>query len=170
MQRFCPIREKMNAEKKQPRASLLIALAVTVMIVLLPLVAAVIILYLASATLLRVLVKILWLSKGNDVLLVYSDSPIWRDHVETHILPLIAERTVVLNWSERKHWKPSLARWAFFQYGGHREFNPLGVVFRPWKRAKVFRFWQPFRDFKHGNRAALDKMKKEFFETLGVQI
>jgi len=37
---------------------------------------------------------------GRDILLVYSDSPIWHDYIEERILPHLGERAVVLNWSQ----------------------------------------------------------------------
>ena len=53
-------------------------------------------------------------------------------------------------------------------FGGWREFNPLAVVFRPFRRTRTFRFWQPFRDFKHGHPEALHRMESEFFGLIGV--
>ena len=103
-----------------------------------------------------------WCRGGRDILLVYSDSPVWRVYVEQRILPQVTGRAVVLNWSQRAKWRLSLARMAFAHFGGSREFNPLAVVFRPFGRTRTFRFWRPFRDFKHGNPAALDQVEREF--------
>ena len=61
----------------------------------------------------------------------------------------------------------SLARAAFYHFGGNRQFNPLAIVFRPFRRPRTFRFWQPFQDFKHGRPAALLKMESEFFALVG---
>jgi hypothetical protein len=102
------------------------------------------------------------------VLFVYSDSPIWRDYIDERILPLHAERALVLNWSERRRWRPSLSRMTFHHFGGSREFNPLAVVFRPFRRTRTFRFWQPFRDFKHGHPEALHAMERDLFGLIGV--
>jgi hypothetical protein len=62
-----------------------------------------------------------------------------------------------------------LARVAFHHFGGWREFNPLAVVFRPLRRTRTFRFWQPFRDFTHGYPEALHRIESEFFALIGVQ-
>jgi len=110
-----------------------------------------------------------WCLRGRDILFVYSDSPIWRDYVEQNILPYLGDRAVVLNWSQRKQWRLSVARLAFHHFGGYRQFNPLAVVFRPFRRTRTFRFWEPFRDFKHGRPAALHTMELEFFSLIGVQ-
>ena len=127
-------------------------------------------LYLIGMAFLYLIIWALWNTRGKDILFVYSDSPIWQEYVETQILPRIASRAVILNWSQRKKWRLSFARFVFINFGGYRAFNPLGVVFHPWCKGKVFRFWQPFRDYKHGNTAALEKMQKEFFETVGIQL
>jgi len=109
-----------------------------------------------------------WLPRGRDVLFAYSDSPVWQASLERDILPLIEDRAVVLNWSQRARWRTTLATVAFHHFGGHRSFNPLAVVFRPFRRARVFRFWQPFRDWKHGRREPLERMEREFLAALGI--
>ena len=110
-----------------------------------------------------------WCLRGRDILFVYSDSPVWHDYIEAWILPDLGERAVVLNWSQRKRWRLSVARLAFNHFGGYRQFNPMAVVFRPFRRSKVFRFWQPLRDFKHGHPEALHRMENEFFTSSGIQ-
>jgi hypothetical protein len=127
------------------------------------------ILFLVSTICLHITIWAWWCLRGRDILFVYSDSPIWRDYIEKQILPHIAERTIVLNWSQRKRWRVSVARLAFHHFGGYRQFNPLAVVFRPFRRTRTFRFWQPFRDFKHGRPEALRQMENEFFGLIGVQ-
>jgi len=126
-------------------------------------------LYVVSTICLHVIIWSLWCVRGRDILFVYSDSPIWHSYVEQHILSRLGERAVILNWSQRKRWRFSLARMAFYHFGGYRQFNPLGVVFRPFRRTRTFRFWQPFRDFKYGKPEALQKMENEFWELIGVQ-
>jgi hypothetical protein len=110
-----------------------------------------------------------WCLRGRDILFVYSDSPIWHEHIEARILPLLGERAIVLNWSQRKRWRVSIARLAFHHFGGYRDFNPLAVVFRPFRRSRVFRFWQPFKDFKHGHSEPLEKMEGDFLQLIGVR-
>ena len=110
-----------------------------------------------------------WCLRGRDILFVYSDSPIWRSYIEEKLLPFLGRRAVVLNWSQRKQWRFSLARLVFGHFWNHREFNPMAIVFRPFRLTRTFRFWQPFQDFKHGNPEALTKMENEFFKLIGVQ-
>ena len=156
---------------------------IATLIVLSPLIAAVVVvglpaiicvllvvfaLYLITSVCLHLLVWLLWCLRGRDILFVYSDSPVWQQYVEQRLLPPIRDRAFVLNWSQRKRWRFSLARLVFQHFGGYREFNPLAVVFRPFRRTRTFRFWQPFRDFKHGKTATLYRMEKEFFSFIGV--
>jgi hypothetical protein len=128
----------------------------------------VLVLFLVTHICIHLLIWSCWCARGRDILFVYSDSPIWHDYIEEHILPFLGARAVVLNWSHRKKWRFSLARMAFHHFGGYREFNPLGVVFRPLRRTRKFRFWQAFRDYKHGHPEQVQKMEREFFDFLGV--
>lgn len=96
-----------------------------------------------------------WQAQGKDLLLVYSNSPHWQQYVETNWLPRWGGRAVVLNWSERSRWADSSAVELFRRYAGNREFNPLAIVVPKAGRPTVVRFWQAFRDNKHGKPLAL---------------
>lgn len=136
-----------------------------VLVVLSPLVLIFLVAYGLHAAVLHGLLWLLW---GRRVLFVYSDSPVWQSYIEEHLLPALPDGSVVLNWSERRHWKRwSLASTAFRFFGGWREFNPLAVVIRPFHWSRTFRFWRAFRDFKHGKRESLEKIQAEFFAHLG---
>lgn len=139
--------------------------ALLLIILLLPLILVAIITYGVYRALILVAVWVFWCTRGKFVLFVYSDSPIWQEYVTDHFLMRIRDRAVVLNWSERRKWTKwfSLSVMAFRAIGGNREFNPLAVVFRPLRFSKVFRFWKPFKDFKHGQKESLEKMEREFF-------
>ena len=83
------------------------------------------------------------------------------------VLPRLAGRAVIMNWSERRTW----SRWSFpahilRAFGGYREFSPLVVLFRPLKRAKVFRFWGPFKDWKRGYKEPVERLTQELFAAL----
>jgi len=125
-------------------------------------------LYISAGVVLYLAVWCWWLPRGRDTLIVYSDSPVWQSRMQEHVLAPVGTRAVVLNWSERRQWKISLASAVFRYFGGTREFNPLAVVFRPFRRARVFRFWRPFRDWKHGRPQALEQLEAELFACLGL--
>jgi hypothetical protein len=128
---------------------------------------------------------------GKRGILVYSNSPNWGQYIEQNWLPRIGSRFVLLNWSERARWaveRPFEAR-VFRTFGGDRNFNPLAIIFlervpgatvRAWlssirKRdllgvlapdrhnTAVIRFFQAFRDFKHGKDQLLRTKEAELF-------
>ena len=133
------------------------------LIVLIP---AILVAYLLLTVLLHALAWLVWNPRGIELLYVYSNSPHWQEYIEQNILPRLPSRAIVLNWSERKEWKFDLATFAFRHFGGYRDFNPMALIFRPFRCVKTFRFFKPFRDFKHGKPDALHKMESEFFAVL----
>jgi hypothetical protein len=136
------------------------------LLVLLPLVVVTGVLWLVAALLLQVVVWLTWCPKGRYALVVYSNSPIWREYFESHVLPAVRGRAAVLNWSERKRWRYSLAVTLFRFFGGTRDFNPLAIVFQPLTWPRRFRFYRAFHRFKHGQPEEVENMRREFFELL----
>jgi hypothetical protein len=129
---------------------------------ILPLLLIALMLYWLHRLLLYVLIWCIWLPRGKDALVVYSDSPIWRDYMMQQVVPLLEERAVVLNWSERSQWpRWSFATHVFRSFGGNRDFNPMVVLFRPLRRAKFFRFWSAFKEWKHGKTFEVDWLQRE---------
>ncbi len=120
--------------------------------------------HLLAGLIIHIAVWCCWCARGRYVLLVYSDSPIWHDYVEAHMIPRLGERAVVLNWSQRSRWRRTLAVLAFRYFGGHRTFNPLALVFRPFRLARHFRFYEPFSEFKNGKIEAVAKMERELYD------
>jgi hypothetical protein len=156
-------RQKQPLSRRVWGAGLLVVLLPLV----LPLALIAVTLYLAHRIALYMLVWVLWLPRGKDILVVYSDSPIWQEYMTTQILPLVQERAIVLNWSERKTWRRLSFRAHVFRcFGKGREFNPLLVRFSPFRRARIFRFWLPFKDWKRGYREPVERMRQELFSIL----
>ena len=133
-------------------------------VVLSPLIVVAIAFHLLAGLLLHVAAWCCWCLRGRYVLFVYSDSPIWHGYIEEHMVPRLGERAVVLNWSHRSRWRRTLAVLAFRYFGGYRAFNPMAVVFRPFRFARCFRFYEPFREFKHGKSDAVATMERELYE------
>lgn len=125
--------------------------------------------YALTVCFLHLALWITWVPRGKRVLFVYSNSPVWQPYVEENILPRLPKGSVVLNWSERRNWN----RWAlssltFRTFGGRKNFNPLAVVVRPLRGVRVFRFWQAFREYKHGRDASLKRLEHDLFSLLRV--
>jgi hypothetical protein len=102
--------------------------------------------------------------KGKLILFVYSDSPNWRDYIETKILPRIETCSVVLNWSRRREWESSMKFEAslFNHWAGAGEFSPTAIFFPLMGKVKIFRLWQLSQNPKHGR----DKLSKEAEQSL----
>ena len=118
---------------------------------------------------LTAIVWLIWCTRGVDTLVVYSNSPNWHDYMVETVLPRLQGRSVVINWSERRYWKwHSLPVAVFRFFGGDREFNPMVVVLRPFRIPRTFRFWQPFRDCKHGNVSSLHEVENRLYAYLDI--
>ena len=113
-----------------------------------------------------------WGSTGKRLLLVYSNSPHWQAYIEEHWLPQIGRVAVVLNWSERAQWPEQhpLEAKIVRMWGGDREFNPLAIVIPERGPVQVIRFWQAFRDYKHGRDRALRAAEFELGAAVGVAL
>ena len=144
------------------------ALIIVVLPLVLPLALLGLILYALNRIVVYLLVWVCWLPSGKDVLFVSSESAVWKEYMETQILPLLRDRATVLNWSERNKWpKSSFAVRVFRTFGRHRDHSPLVVIFRPFHRARVFRFLPAFKDFKQGHTENVEQLRRELILVLG---
>ncbi|HEY6466577.1 MAG TPA: hypothetical protein VIY69_11335 [Candidatus Acidoferrales bacterium] len=149
---------------REPESIARKVLKVALLVLLLPVV---LVLRLLSNAVVYALVWVLWLPKGKNVLYVSSDSPIWKEYMETEVFPLVANRAIVLNWSARSEWPHwSLAVRVFRTFGQRRDFNPMVIVFRPFQRAKVFRFFAAFGEWKDGNTAPIERLHRDLTHAL----
>ena len=113
-----------------------------------------------------------WGAQGKRLLLVYSNSPNWQAYVEENWLPQLDPIAVVLNWSERSTWAtrhPFEAN-IFRMWAGDQEFNPLAVIIPADGAVRVIRFWQAFRDYKHGKDRTLRAAEAELEAALGIRL
>ena len=137
-------------------------------------------------------VRLRWYPEKKYLLFVYSNSPNWKEYIETTLLPKIAPLSVVLNWSEKAQWeltrKPlavrifehwavmSVDRWRgklrwgpkreFGGVAGGDEYNPIAIVFIPWWKPTVIRFWEAFKDYKHGRDRRLRQAESQLLTLL----
>ena len=157
----------MPQKSRQPRQLPLVVrspLLIAIILLLIPLLLVLLAFHLFCAIVLQLVIWLVWCARGINVLLVYSESPNWHDYIETEIAPKLPVSTIRLNWSERKQWKRfTLPVMAFRMFGGSREFNPMVIVFRPFRWAKTFRLWKAFKELKHSKPAQLAELESELF-------
>jgi hypothetical protein len=157
---------------RQPESTMRRVLRFTLIVLLLPVILPLatlgLVLHVLNKAVVYLLVWLWWWPRGKDVLYVSSDSPIWKEYMEVEIFPLVAERAVVLSWSARNKWpKWSFAVRVFHTFGGRRDFNPMVVLFRPFRRTRVFRFLPAFQERKHGNNASIEQLRGDLVQALG---
>lgn len=107
-----------------------------------------------------------WGPEGKSVLFVYSESPNWQGYIEREILPKLSPHAILLNYSRRAEWKSNkpLEAKIWEQWSGDREFNPIAIVLPDRGKVKTIRFYQAFRDFKHGKDRLLRQKEDELFD------
>lgn len=105
--------------------------------------------------------------EGKDLLLVYSNSPYWQEHVETRWLPRWGARAVVVNWSERSRWNGDEPEIVLFRsVAGSGEHNPIAIVVPPSGPVRVIRFWRAFKERKRGSSSALERAERQLESAL----
>lgn len=109
-----------------------------------------------------------WHLRGRRVLLVFSDSPHWRDFMGGEVAARLGTCAVVLNRSQQSRRRFTLACFAYQHFGGWRDHCPLAVVFRPFRRSRIYRFHKPFIEWKHGKPEALRETVTMLFSDLGI--
>jgi hypothetical protein len=154
--------------RTRPGAVLGAAASIVLLVVLSPLIAGAAIARRVKAGALRGAFERRWRSRGKLGILVYSDSPNWKQHVENDLLPRVGEKVVVLNWTQRASWRRSLEVRAFEHWGGERDFNPIAILFPPRKPVLTLRYRSAFRDLKHGDIGPLRALEEALFRELGA--
>lgn len=105
-------------------------------------------------------------ASGKDVLIVYTESPHWKEYIDTRWLPQWGDRAIVLDrskpWSEAQ---PEARLWRAI--AGSAEHTPVVIVVPPAGRVQIVRFWLAFRDFKHGKDRKLREAEARLARLLG---
>jgi len=108
----------------------------------------------------------LWPRWGKSVLLVTSDSRLWRDAIQERWISRLGSRAYVLNWSQRRDWSMvDLTVWAFHHFAGKKHPVPMAIVVLPFQRARVFHFYKAFKQVRGGFHDSLDRLEREFFRS-----
>ena len=106
-------------------------------------------------------------ASGRDLLIVYSASPHWQGYIEREWLTRWSDRAVVLNRSA-PNWQqqPEAALWK--RLAGRIEHTPVVIVIPPRGRPQVIRFYNAFRDYKHGKTAALHARERDVEQAISA--
>lgn len=107
-----------------------------------------------------------WFGGPVRGILVFSESPNWKEYVEKEWLSRLGARVVVLNWSNRRSWWPTLPVLVFHYFCCGQEqdnFNPAVILFRGIKYPYVYRYFYAFRDAKHGRPETLHQLETHMY-------
>ena len=145
------------------------------LVLLTPFVVVVALIWIVGSFLFSLLVLMsVWLSwswRGKDLLIIYSDSPLWKDYFESGLLPRMGNRAEVLNWSNQSKWQLlSLKTIVFSQFKGEKDFNPMLLQILPFRWPKRIRFYQAFHDSKHGKHETLIRLEADLSSLLKQHI
>jgi hypothetical protein len=51
-------------------------------------------------------------------------------------------------------------------FSSGRDFNPAVMVLRPFRGAKLFRFFSAFKEWKHGKTEKVEQLRSELMQAL----
>ncbi len=103
---------------------------------------------------------------GKDVLVVYTDSPHWKEYIETRWLTRFGDRAISFDRSLPWHEDQVEAR-LWRAVAGPVEHTPVVIVVPARGKVQVVRFWLAFRDYKHGKDGRLREAEARLAEILG---
>lgn len=107
--------------------------------------------------------------RGVRGVLVHSDAPAWRAHVQEAWLPRLGARVLALDGPARAASpRPLAARLyeRFCRIEG-RDVSPAVIVLRGLRHPLVFRFQAPLLAAGQGDRRGLEALERELFQALG---
>ena len=103
---------------------------------------------------------------GKDVLVVYTDSPHWKEYIEANWLPRWGDRAIAFDRS--KPWREDQVEARLWRaVAGTAEHTPVVIVVPPRGKVQIVRFWLAFRDHKHGKDARLRDAEARLAAILG---
>lgn len=155
----------MSKASKNPLAKITLLI---VAVILSPLILAGLLVHALWSALLSLAVWATWCRKGPRVFVSYSRSPHWQARFEDVLIPRLPSTAIVVNWSDRKTWpRLSLRRLAFENFLGNFSHTPSVIVFRPFRRSRVFRFHEAYMRFKAGDQSQVLEQEAALFSAVG---
>jgi hypothetical protein len=106
---------------------------------------------------------------GKDVLVVYTDSPHWKEYIETRWLPRLGDRAIAFDRS--RPWREDQVEARLWRaVAGSVEHTPVVIVVPERGKVQIVRFWLAFRDHKHGKDRRLREAEARLATILGTEL
>lgn len=107
-----------------------------------------------------------WCWRGTRVFVVYPCNAPWQDRFEKHLLASLPASSIVRDSADRKRWSGlSLASLVYNNFLGKFEPTPSVIVFRPFRRAKVYRFHAAYDRYEQGDPGPVQALESELLES-----
>jgi hypothetical protein len=105
-------------------------------------------------------------------LLVYSDSPLWANHIESRWLPVLGAKLVVWKLSSERPWRDYIRRLFIKTYTPDRsELQlPLVIIYAEKKAPTVLHFHDAFLDLQFGDEEALGNKERRLAREIGSSL
>jgi len=105
--------------------------------------------------------------RSARVILVYSNSVKWKSEIETQIIPNLPPDSKIFNISKPD---PGLSKnFDYYQYSywaGRKEYCPIVILRRPFRKPILFRFYKAFRKASGGNGSELQVLIQTLLSSL----
>ena len=157
-----------NKSKEKLVSILLVPILIILVVLLSPIIVVWYLRYLAKGLILKHSFRKKLKKENKNILFAYSDSHHWQQYIEENILPVIESSAIVINRSRDSEWKNNnpIEYQVIDRWGGGKEYNPIAIIFPQKGKIKNIRFYQAFKDLKHGNSAPLKEKENELFDYL----
>jgi len=106
-----------------------------------------------------------WFPKGKYVFFLYSSSKKWENYFKNEMIPKIADKSFIWNWSTRHQdgwYRDRFAPKILSLYRPDQHFCPLAVVFLPSGKIKIFEFYLPYVRMIKSSNLAYKSFEDEF--------
>lgn len=110
----------------------------------------------------------LWKGKGARGIVIYSDSPVWKEYIENRWLAAAGDQLEAVNISRHHHWRPSLAGLLFEAHVAARKRPSLPAALILSERPILLDFHGSFLDHEAGDDEQLKKGEQRLARELGV--
>ena len=151
-----------------PKSPLAVLAILVIAVILSPLIIVGLVAYGIHTAFLYLAIWSAWCRAGTRVFVSYSRSPHWQAGFETVLIPQLPASAIIVNWSDRKSWpKLALRTLAFEHFLGRNAHTPAAIIFRPFRRAQVFRFYEAYLKFKHGNELPVEEQEAALLSAIG---
>ncbi len=109
-----------------------------------------------------------WISNGKNVLVVYSESKIWKEYFEKKLIPQIENTAVILNWSLRHKSRDNEKTLALevLKFFRKQWYYPVAFIFGNNADIQIFDFHESYIKMIKSGTGEYKKMEEDFLQKI----